>query len=149
MPWTTVEDVLDIVEFVAEHDLVGNVDPVQFTIRLLIPPRSLMLDIPEIAPYLGDYDPESLSYSWRSADPRTEVLQQRLARLVVDESQANGNAGRRDLLRRARLPFARQQAWFPRTATMCSGRLALKPRLTEPWFCCAEPTDVQFSSLGR
>src|SRR3954470_4416888 len=36
-PWTTVEDVVELLDFVAAHDLVGNVDPVQYTIRLLLP----------------------------------------------------------------------------------------------------------------
>ena len=43
-PWTTPRDVLDIVDFVAAHDLVANVDPVQYTIRLLVPEGSLLLD---------------------------------------------------------------------------------------------------------
>ena len=34
-------------EFVAAHDLVANVDPVQYTIRLLLPRGSLLLDLPE------------------------------------------------------------------------------------------------------
>jgi hypothetical protein len=34
-PWTTPLDVLEILDFVAAHDLVANVDPVQYTIRLL------------------------------------------------------------------------------------------------------------------
>ncbi|HKY74753.1 MAG TPA: radical SAM protein, partial [Acidimicrobiia bacterium] len=36
-PWTTVDEVADIVDFVAALDLVPNVDPVQYTIRLLVP----------------------------------------------------------------------------------------------------------------
>ena len=43
-PWTTPRDVLEIVEFVAAHDLVANVDPVQYTIRLLVPEGSLLLE---------------------------------------------------------------------------------------------------------
>ncbi len=31
-----------ILEFVAEHNLVGNVDPVQYSIRLLVPQGSLL-----------------------------------------------------------------------------------------------------------
>ena len=42
-PWATLDDVRAILEFVAEHDLVGNVDPVQYTIRLLVPEGSLLL----------------------------------------------------------------------------------------------------------
>ena len=43
-PWTTPRDVLEIVDFVAAHDLVANVDPVQYTIRLLVPEGSLLLE---------------------------------------------------------------------------------------------------------
>ena len=42
-PWTTAEDIRAILEFVADHDLIGNVDPVQYSIRLLIPEGSLLL----------------------------------------------------------------------------------------------------------
>ena len=42
-PWTTPRDVLEILDFVAAHDLVANVDPVQYTIRLLVPEGSLLL----------------------------------------------------------------------------------------------------------
>ncbi|MFQ5427060.1 MAG: radical SAM protein, partial [Gaiellales bacterium] len=36
-PWTTLADVADIIDFVTAHDLVGNVDPIQYSIRLLLP----------------------------------------------------------------------------------------------------------------
>ena len=37
-PWTTRRRrAVALLDFVAEHDLVGNVDPVQYTIRLLLP----------------------------------------------------------------------------------------------------------------
>ena len=42
-PWATLDDVRAILEFVAVHELVGNVDPVQYTIRLLVPEGSLLL----------------------------------------------------------------------------------------------------------
>ena len=42
-PWATLADVQDIAEFVAAHDLIGNVDPVQYTVRLLLPAGSLLL----------------------------------------------------------------------------------------------------------
>ena len=52
----------DIVDFVARHDLVPNVDPVQYSIRLLVPLGSLLLG--DDQPSLGPYDPELLSYAW-------------------------------------------------------------------------------------
>ena len=74
-PWTTLDQVRALLEFVAHHDLVGNVDPVQYTIRLLLPPGSLLLDHPDVAAHLGGYDPERASHSWRSADPAMDTLQ--------------------------------------------------------------------------
>ena len=51
-PWATLDDVRAILEFVAEHDLVGNVDPVQYTIRLLVPEGSLLLGhIDDLGPW--------------------------------------------------------------------------------------------------
>jgi radical SAM superfamily enzyme YgiQ (UPF0313 family) len=137
MPWTTVRDVLDILDFVVDNDLVGNVDPVQYTIKLLIPKGSLMLDVPEIAPYLGAYDARNLTYTWRAADERTLPLQEELTRLVAtDECE--------DVFER-----------IYRTVLDASGdarpvrdvTYAPKPRLTEAWFCCAEPTADQFAVL--
>ncbi len=146
MPWTTVEDVVAICDFIVEHDLVGSVDPVQLTIRLLVPQGSLMLDIPDIAPYIGSYDVETLSYGWTAADPRTVALQARIAQLVEERQAADVPAAEifcdvRDAVHDAAgLPFADRAAVLARVRTDV-------PRLTEPWFCCAEPTTAQFGSL--
>ena len=59
-PWTTRDDVVALLDFVYEHDLVGSVDPVQYTIRLLLPPGSLLLDHPDLAPHLGAWDADAL-----------------------------------------------------------------------------------------
>jgi radical SAM superfamily enzyme YgiQ (UPF0313 family) len=134
-PWTTVGDVAAILDFVVEHDLVGSVDPVQYTIKLLIPPGSLMLSVPEIEPYLGPYDDRNLSYSWRAADEDTVELQARLTDLVA-RRQRDG-AGIADIFEEV-------------YETVTGRKLTLvateddRPRLTEPWFCCAEPTSDQF-----
>jgi hypothetical protein len=146
MPWTTVEDVRDILDFIVDHDLVGSVDPVQLTIRLLIPRGSLMLGIPEMAEYLGAYDARSLSYDWRAADPRTVSLQQRIAALVESRQDDGAPASEifcdiRDVVLEAlSLPAADRAKVLARVR-------ADVPRLTEPWFCCAEPTQAQFGSL--
>jgi hypothetical protein len=146
MPWTTVEDVVDIVDFIVDHDLVDNVDPVQLTIKLLIPEGSLMLSVPELEPYLGSFDHDTLSYAWRSADPATAELQRKLTEVV--ECSQDGGASNAEIfcdVRDAVYSAAGQVAGDrdPILRATSEGR----PRLTEPWFCCAEPTDLQFSSL--
>ena len=42
-PWATLDDYLEILEFVDTHHFVYHVDPVQYAVRLLIPPGSYLL----------------------------------------------------------------------------------------------------------
>src|SRR5262249_48941114 len=67
-PWTTREDYLEMLTFVEEHELIDHVDPVQYTIRLLVPPGSYLLDRPAMKPHLGPLDQASFSYRWAHPD---------------------------------------------------------------------------------
>jgi len=139
-PWTTLATLRALVEFVADHDLVGNVDPVQYTIRLLLPPGSLLLDHPDLAPCLGDYDPARLSHMWRAADPAMDRLQVELAALV--EEAVGAGAPIPEVYARVR------DALGLRAVAVDADRAARVPRLSEPWFCCAEPTTAQLAPLS-
>ena len=146
-PWTTPEDVLAIMEFVRDHDLVPNVDPVQFTIRLLLPQGSLLLALPEMIPHLGGYDEERLTYRWRAANPRADDLQEVLAGIVergVAEDSPH-SVMFQELWTAVRAEAPEAPAGPPPDSS--GMKPAARPRLTEPWFCCAEPTDMQFSPL--
>ena len=81
-PWTTLDDLIDLTDFVVAHDLVANVDPVQYTVRLLLPEGSLLLGHVAMKPHLGHYDPERLGWTWIHPDPMIDRLQQELAALV-------------------------------------------------------------------
>jgi pyruvate-formate lyase-activating enzyme len=128
-PWATLDDVRAILEFVAALELVPNVDPVQFTIRLLVPEGSLLLGHVD---GLGPWDADRLTYTWESPlDP----LQRDLARLV--ESMADEPiAAVHDAIRVA-------VGLEPRRLT----GLRDVPRIDEPWFCCAEPTEQQLRAI--
>ncbi|MEP6890826.1 MAG: CUAEP/CCAEP-tail radical SAM protein, partial [Nitrospirota bacterium] len=43
-PWTSLDDYLHMLDMVEEHDLIDATDPVQLSIRLLVPPGSALLD---------------------------------------------------------------------------------------------------------
>ncbi|MDP8977124.1 MAG: CUAEP/CCAEP-tail radical SAM protein [Actinomycetota bacterium] len=131
-PWTTPRGVLDVFDFVADHDLVENTDPVQYTIRLLLPEGSLLLDHPDLRPHLGPYDPSSLSYAWTPADPRVDDLQRRLAALAERHAgegapQVGGYAAMRRAVEAA--------AGATPARSVPAGSVQGRPRLTEPWFC--------------
>ncbi|MEX2254033.1 MAG: CUAEP/CCAEP-tail radical SAM protein [Acidimicrobiia bacterium] len=139
-PWTTLDEIQGILDFVAVHDLVPNVDPVQYTIRLLVPPGSLLLDTPDLAPHLGEYDADRGCYEWRSAEPTMDELQLELAALV-ESHVADG------------IPAARTYEAVRATCGLApSGRSAhggdARPHLTETWFCCAEPTEAQLEPVS-
>ena len=82
-PWTSIEDLLEMFAFIAGHDLIGGTDPVQMSIRLLVPANSLLADHPAFLPHRGRYDHEALGFTWAATD-------QRLAR----PSGAPGSDGR-------------------------------------------------------
>lgn len=134
-PWTTPRDVLEIVDFVAAHDLVSNVDPVQYTIRLLVPEGSLLLGGKDLREHLGPYDAERLSYPWRSADPAADRLQGRLSAIVQQSAAAREATGLTFARIRAAVREATGEADGPEPEAIPMGSSEGRPRLTEPWFC--------------
>ena len=145
-PWTTPADIVELLDFVAAHDLIANVDPVQYMIRLLLPEGSLLLDHPDLQPHLGPYDAASLAYPWSAADPRADELQAEVAAIVqrgVEEDEPASATFHE--IRRAALAAAGLE---PDEAGPAAGPVAERPRLTEPWFCCAEPTEAQLGSTS-
>ncbi len=134
-PWTTIDGVAELLDFVRAHDLVDNVDPVQYSVRLLIPDGSLLLGRPEMSPYLGTYDGDSLGWTWRPDDPRTDELQAEIVELV----EAHADQATAEVFEEiaALLPPRRRMS----ARSIGPGRE--RPRLTEPWFCCSEPTRAQ------
>ena len=140
-PWTTLDQIHSLLDFVSEHDLVGNVDPIQYTIRLLLPEGSLLLDHPEMAPHLGPYDAARGSYRWTSADPRMDELQQSLA-AVVEDAVATGQ----DMV--ATYNAIRERCGLAPVLVDEAAAHRI-PRLSEPWFCCAEPNAVQLGPVAQ
>ena len=147
-PWTTLDDYRELLDFVATEDLIDDVDPVQYAIRLLVPPGSALLSRPAIRPYLGPLDPSAFTYRWTHPDPRMDRLEPAIRRLV--ERAAAAGEGAHQTFERVREVSAAAAggAALRRTVPTSAARLAARaPRLTEPWFCCAEPTESQLDAV--
>jgi radical SAM superfamily enzyme YgiQ (UPF0313 family) len=138
-PWSTLEDYRDLLRWVAEEDLVGCVDPVQLSIRLLVPPGSLLLQSPAMQPYLGELQEAAFSYRWAHPDPRVDRLHQDVSRAVEEAARADEEP---------RTTFARlwelakeeggrrkDESYNPFILHSSSFILPKPPRLTESWFC--------------
>jgi len=130
-PWTTLEDYLEMFDFVEREGLIDHVDPVQFTLRLLIPPGSALLGRAAITPYLGPLDEAAFIHRWTHPDPRMDILQREAARLV-EAAAADDPA----------VTFSRLKALAYSTAGRSIEPAAAPdpdrrrpPRLTEAWFC--------------
>jgi hypothetical protein len=117
---------------------VASTDPVQYTIRLLLPDGSLLLDHPDLAPHLGDYEPELLGWRWASADPAADALHARFAAVVEDETARGTEAAG---------IYARLRAEAGAPAVTVTTTDDGRPRLSESWFCCAEPTSIQLAGV--
>src|SRR5262245_9978205 len=133
-PWTTLDDYRQMLDFIAREDLVDHVDPVQYSIRLLVPPGSLLLETPAMQPHLGPLVEGGFHYRWTHPDARMDQLQEQVARMVA----ANADAGEDAALTAARVrALADAAAGLPARAPATSPAPERRrpPRLTEPWFC--------------
>ncbi len=139
-PWTTADDYLELLDFVAEHDLIENVDPVQFTIRLLVPPGSALLDEDGASSWVGALDEANFSHRWSHPDPRMDKLHGEVSALVENamRGQRNDNATIfADVYALAGELLGQPELARFGSASRGGVRIATKPvpRLSEPWFC--------------
>jgi radical SAM superfamily enzyme YgiQ (UPF0313 family) len=130
-PWTTRADYREILDFVEEHDLIDHIDPVQYSIRLLVPPGSYLAEHAALLPYRGELDQAAFSYRWTHPDPYMDRLQKEVAAVVEEGTRAGEDMA---------LTFSRVHALARgRSPLEASSRLPRDrpraPRLSEPWFC--------------
>jgi radical SAM superfamily enzyme YgiQ (UPF0313 family) len=142
LPWTTKRDLFDLVAFLDRNRLWSATDPVQLAIKLLIPEGSLLEQHPAVAPHLLGYEPQSLTWSWRFADPETDLLHRELDVIAAEGSDCGAEAADTLGAMRARIAEAVGVDLAPIVASPPT------PRLSESWFCCAEPTEAQAAAVG-
>lgn len=130
-PWTTLDDYLEILQFVDTHRLVYHVDPVQYAVRLLIPPGSYLLDRPETKKLSLTLDEAAFSYTWAHPDPRMDELHKTINALV--ENDARAGIGALDTFYRIWTLAADMRGQTPPKQIKEAHQLA--PRITEAWFC--------------
>ncbi len=132
-PWTTPSSYLELLQLLAELDLVDQVAPVQLAIRLLVPQGSRLLELEHVRAFLQPFEAEELGYPWMHPDPHVDTL---FERVCVAVCQDQGT------------PATRRQV-FGAIWTLAHEALGLQtpryiddvpvpatiPYLTEPWYC--------------
>ena len=130
-PWTTLEDFVEVLEFVDDNGLIDHIDPVQYSVRLLIPPGSWLADHKETLPFRGPLDEGSFTYRWTHPDPAMDQLQTEIASLVAKDAESEEDTAA-TFYRVKELACGEQPA--DAMGSMPADR-PRAPRLTEAWFC--------------
>ena len=129
-PWTTLSGYLDLMQTIAQLDLVENVAPIQWGVRLLIPAGSLLLDRAEVRSVVGEFDEAALAYRWAHPDPRVDQLCEAVLAIVKDEQ--DHEQARSEIFDRV-WQAACEAAGESRELPVYSRQPV--PRLSENWFC--------------
>ena len=146
-PWTTTEGYLDLLDVIVQLEMVDYVAPIQLAIRLLLPKGSKLLNHKAIQPHLGSFDEPALSYTWMDSDQLTASLYHKVRDLIQDSEKNSWNR---------RITFSHI---LEATQKICDREIGngsesfyhlpepTVPRMSEPWYCCAEPTEDQLAKV--
>ena len=140
-PWTKQKDLIDIIKLIENYKLRETVDPIQLTIKLLIPKHSLIIQRSEISEFINDYDKNSLSYVWDYRDKEVNELQISLFNYLLENPDLDEHS--------------QYLGMVEIIETMTRSNLILDPdyrfknvpKLSETWFCCAEPSPIQLNRI--
>ena len=130
-PWTTIQDYQHLLNWIRKRGLVEHVPAVQLSIRMLVPPRSALLDHDDVEEWLGPLEPANFTYRWRHPDPRMDRLQAAVAAIAEQWGNDAPYRSFREIERLAyELAGQAPPSWSPPPVPDLP-----PPRLTEDWFC--------------
>jgi radical SAM superfamily enzyme YgiQ (UPF0313 family) len=132
-PWTTRESYFDLIETIAESNLVESVPPIQLAIRLLIPSRSRLLELPEIAATVGRFDSERLVHPWRHSDSAMDDLAENISCIVAEAEKRKES--RSEIFQHVWNAAAQLQESAHPPLRHIALILRPAPYLSEPWYC--------------
>lgn len=139
-PWISIEGYRELLQVIAELDLVDHVAPIQYAIRLLITAQSKLLDLPSINALVHPFDEQALVYPWNHPDPHVDALQQAVIHLVEGADKAGQT--RREIFAQV-WALTDEVVGVTSTGVETANMLAIlarersrfTPRLSEPWYC--------------
>ena len=145
-PWTSLSGYRELLNLIADQDFIENVAPIQLGIRLLIPAGSRLLELDEIRNTINNFEASGLVYPWKHADARMDILSERIQELANGGDRLKrSRVDTFTLIWRAAAELAGENVGLdPATPKTSTNGI---PHFTEPWYCCAEPTQDQFVSI--
>ncbi len=134
-PWETLESYITLLNFFEERRLIEHVDPVHFSIRLLVPPGSALLDTPDAQEWLGELDAAAYTYRWIHPDNRMDDLQRKVVELVEKAQRVQADPVETFFYIKTLALAANDQDMCVSRALKGYGPRKVLPHLTESWFC--------------
>src|SRR6267143_6066786 len=107
---------------------------------------SRMLELEDVRRQVGPFDQQSLAYPWKNTDPRLDALSDIVQEIAAAAEQQKESR-----------PATFERIWKAAHAAagLTASHISLSARsqagvpfLSEPWYCCAEPTRDQLVSIG-
>lgn len=142
-PWTSLDGYVALLDRIVRLRLVESVPPVQLAIRLLVPEGSYLLKLPGFRQRLQAFDAKLLGYPWAHSDPRVDRLQ-RNVQACIARAEAEGRSRREAFAEVWRMAHEAAGWSVPALPEQLGEPI---PRLSEPWYCCAEPTEQQLQAF--
>jgi radical SAM superfamily enzyme YgiQ (UPF0313 family) len=139
-PWTTLKGYVAMLERIVELDLVNNINPIQLVIRLLVPKGSYLFKLPGFEEIVLPFDAGRLGYPWVHEDPCVDHLQETLEVLVAEADQKELSRCETFIQIWA---LAHEALGVKARSLSADSMGAAVPQMSEPWYCCAEPTNAQ------
>ncbi len=126
-PWTTVAGYRDLLQVLADLELIENVAPVQLALRLLVTSGSRLLELQDVRAAIQPLDSKSLVYPWVHDDPEVDRLGGHVFRLVAEQQKQGRSRSEifQEICEVAGAPVENYKL-VPRAAI---------PYLDEPWYC--------------
>jgi len=138
---------LDLLQVLATEGLAENVAPIQLGIRLLIPEGSRILELEDIHKLIESFDAQSLVYPWENTDPRLDKLSEVVQQIAssADQKKESRTVAFEHIWQAAHAIAGQATPPIPFRKDSLGKAV---PFLSEPWYCCAEPTKDQLISIG-
>jgi radical SAM superfamily enzyme YgiQ (UPF0313 family) len=134
-PWTTLDDYLEMLDVVEQEGLLDCVDPVQYAIRLLVPPGSPLPAHAAMRPHLRSLIQDRFTYEWIHPDPRMDRLHCEVT-AIVEKAATQGADPLAAFARIREIARAAREGRPPDPSSMVPPPFVMRRLgLTEPWFC--------------
>ena len=142
-PWTTPKSYMQFLREIVRFGFIQRVPVIQYALRLLVPEGSYMIRQAAFQRFIGNYDSDALTYDWTYEKPEVKAFEEKV-RGLVGVCVSNGLTNGQTFMQLWKFVHAENNLEAP---TLPCDHGGASPTMTEPWYCCAEPTDEQFSRL--